>query len=148
MSVVQRVSGYLMDTGVWVEVERGRLSGADLQNLIGEAPVFLSPVTIAELAAGVELADNESLRQRRRAALMRLRSKPVLRIDAVTGEVFGTLSAALQRAGRGSHRHRVQDLWMAAQAIQHGLCVMTYNRKDFDDVPGLDVQVLQHLQRP
>ena len=144
MSVVQSASGYLMDTGVWVEVERGRLSGADLQRLIGEAPVFLSPITIAELTTGVELADNESIRQRRRAALARLRSKPVLRIDAVTGEILGTLSAALHRAGRGSHKHRVQDLWMAAQAIQHGLCIMTYNRKDFNDVPGLDVQVLQH----
>lgn len=148
MSSGQRAAGYLMDTGVWVEVERGRLSGADLQNLIGQAPVFLSPITIAELTAGVELADNEPVRQRRRAALTRLRNKPVLRIDAVTGEIYGTLSAALQRAGRGSHRHRVQDLWMAAQAIQNGLCIVTYNRKDFDDVPGLDVQVLQHLHAP
>lgn len=143
---LNKATGYLMDTGVWVEVERGRLSGADLQTLTGEAPVFLSPITIAELTAGVELADNEPVRQRRRAALTRLRNKPVLRIDGVTGEIYGTLSAALHRAGRGSYRHRVQDLWMAAQAIQNGLCIVTYNRKDFDDVPGLDIYVLRHAQ--
>ena len=50
------------------------------------------------------------------------------------------------RQGRGWPAHRVQDIWIAAQAIQHGLRLMSYNRKDFDDVPGLDVQVLQHAQ--
>ncbi len=69
---------------------------------------FPTQITVAELVAGVALAHNEPVRQRRRAALTRLQSKPVLLIDAVTGEVYGTLSAALQRAGRGSHRHRAQ----------------------------------------
>jgi predicted nucleic acid-binding protein len=148
MNAPVHTTGYLMDTGVWVEVERGRLSGADIQALVGDAPVFLSPITIAELTAGVELADNEPMRQRRRAGLARLRSKPVLRIDAITGEIYGTLVATLQKSGRGSHRHRVQDLWMAAQAIQNSLCVVTYNRKDFQDVPGLDIHVLLHASTP
>jgi len=67
-------------------------------------------------------------------------------IDGETGAVFGKLAASLVRQGGGSPAHRVQDSWIAAQAIQHGLRLMSYNRKDFDDVPGLDVQVLQHAQ--
>lgn len=144
MSSTQTASGYLIDTGVWVEVERGRLGAGDVQAITHEAPVFLSPVTLAELTQGAEMAAEEAVRQRRRAALARLRQKPVLRIDATTGEIYGALAAALHRAGRGSHKHRVQDVWMAAQAIQHGLCLLTYNRKDFDDIPGLDSRVLQH----
>jgi predicted nucleic acid-binding protein len=31
----------------------------------------------------------------------------------------------------------VQDLWLAAQAIQRGFTLLTANAKDFQDVPGL-----------
>jgi predicted nucleic acid-binding protein len=137
-------TGYLLDTGIWVEVERGRLAAADVQAITGDAPVYLSPVTIAELAYGAETAADEAQRQRRRAALRRLKSKPLLRIDADTGEVFGSLAAALRRSGRGAASHRTQDVWLAAQAIQFGLCLLTYNRKDFADIPGLAMRVLSH----
>jgi predicted nucleic acid-binding protein len=137
-------TGYLFDTGIWVEVERGRLAAADVQAITGDAPVYLSPVTVAELAYGAENAADESLRQRRRAALRRLKRKPLLRIDADTGEVFGSVAAALHRSGRGTASHRTQDVWLAAQAIQYGLCLLTFNRKDFEDIPGLTIRVLSH----
>ena len=137
-------TGYLLDTGIWVEVERGRLAAADVQAMTGDAPVYLSPVTVAELAFGAESARDESLRQRRRAALHRLKRKPVLRIDADTGEIFGSIAAALRRSGRGAATHRTQDVWLAAQAIQYGLDLLTYNGTDFEDIPGLNVRVLSH----
>lgn len=136
--------GYLMDTGIWVEVERGRLSSADLANIVGKAVVFASPVSIAELTQTTEMPAEEHIRQRRRTTVQRLREKVILPIDGATGEIFGKLALALKQGGRGSPTHRVQDLWLAAQAIQHKLRLLTYNRKDFDDVPGLDVQVLRH----
>lgn len=136
--------GYLVDTGIWVEVERGRLSAADLSAIMGQAPVYISPVSIAELTQAAELPTEESVRQRRRATVQRLRDKASLPIDSETGGIFGALAAGLVQGGRGSPTHRVQDLWLAAQAIQHKLRLITYNRKDFDDVPGLDVHVLRH----
>ncbi len=138
--------GYLIDTGIWVEVERGRLSSADLASIIGNAAVYASPVSIAELAQAVEMPPEEHVRQRRRATLQRLREKVILPIDGGTGEIFGKLAFALTSKGRGSPTHRVQDIWLAAQAIQHKLRLLTYNRKDFDDVPELDVHVLRHAQ--
>ena len=57
-----------------------------------------------------------------------------------TGEVFGDLAAHLKTAG-SSHRYRVQDIWLASQAIQHGYGLLTRNKKDFDDIPGLDLIV-------
>ncbi|MHB8764369.1 MAG: PIN domain-containing protein [Deferrisomatales bacterium] len=133
--------GFLIDTCIWIEVERGRLAPGDVASFTADEPVFLSPVTIAELRFGAEIAASPELRQKRLAAVERLRQKPVLRIDAATGEVFGALSAQLRASGRG-HAFRVQDVWLASQAIQHGLRLATFNRKDFEDVPGLDLLVL------
>jgi predicted nucleic acid-binding protein len=79
------------------------------------------------------------LRQKRLAALARLKRKPSLPIDEETGEIFGTIAAALRSAGRGSHQHRVNDVWLASQAIQHGFTLITRNVKDFGDVPGLEL---------
>lgn len=144
MAVKKAPSGYLVDTCIWVEVERGRLSAADLAGIIGSAPVYGSPVSIAELAQAAEYPPEEHVRQRRRATVQRMREKVILPINGATGEIFGKLAGALVQAGRGSPAHRVQDIWLAAQAIQHKLRLITYNRKDFDDVPGLDLKVLRH----
>jgi len=107
----------------------------------GEKPVFISPVTIAELKYGAELADTPAVRQKRRVALNRLSRKPLLTIDAQTGEVFGELAAHVRRAGR-HHRYRVQDLWLASQAVQYGFVLLTRNARDFADIPGLDLTVI------
>lgn len=133
--------GYLIDTCIWVDVERGALSPGDVALVTKEEPVFLSPVTIAELEFGVAQAPNEDVRIRRRTALDNLRRKPTLLIDGETGRVFGELAAALVAGGRGAD-FRVQDVWLASQAIQHGHRLLTANEKDFKDIPGLDLVVI------
>jgi predicted nucleic acid-binding protein len=100
--------------------------------------VFLSPVTIAELKFGAEVAKDSSVRQKRLAALRRIRRKPLLPLDGATGDIFGSLAATIKAAGR-QHRYRVQDLWIASQAVQHGFGLLTRNRRDFEDIPGLDL---------
>lgn len=133
--------GFLIDTCIWIDVERGRLSAADIAAIVGNEPVFLSPVTIAELKHGVDVCTDHHLRQRRSAGLRRLMKKPVLRVDGETGETFGSLSAAISSMGRG-HAFRVQDLWLAAQSIQHNLTLLTRNEKDFLDIPGLKLFII------
>lgn len=131
--------GYLIDTGIWVDVERGAVAPADVAAITLREPVFLSTVTIAELKFGAETAPSPPLRQKRLAAIQRLLKKPILRIDADTGVIFGELAAALRRRGRGAAAHRTQDVWLASQAIQHGLRLLTRNEKNFRGVPGLDL---------
>jgi predicted nucleic acid-binding protein len=138
---------FLIDTGIWVDVERGAIAPADVATVTGNEPVYLSPVTIAELKYGAEAAGSAALRQKRLAALARLRRKPSLAIDEETGEIFGAIAAALRSAGRGSHLHRINDLWIASQAIQHGLTLLTHNVKDFRDVPGLEVLAWESTSR-
>jgi hypothetical protein len=88
--------GFLIDTCIWVEVERGRMAPSDVASFTGEEPVYLSPVTIAELRFGAEIAANPDLRQKRLAAVERLRRSigRILRIFPVwTSRCFPLPSA-------------------------------------------------------
>ncbi|OHE61980.1 MAG: hypothetical protein A2Z99_12845 [Treponema sp. GWB1_62_6] len=114
------------------------MSPADVERHTGKEPVCLSPVTIAESAYGVENSSEAGIRTKRSAALNRLRKKPVLHITEETGLVLGPLVYGLAKSGRAT-QHRIQYLWIAAQAIQHGFSLLTRNAKDFSDIPGLDL---------
>ena len=137
--------GVILDTSIWVDVERGRLAPAEVASVAGKEPIYLAPPVIAELQYGVERAPNADSRQRRAAALVRIRTNPCLIIDRETGEVFGRLAAELDSRGRPA-THRVNDLWLASLAIQHGMRLITLNGKDFVDVPGLDLIVLRRMR--
>jgi len=138
--------GFLMDTCVWIDVERGDLAPADVEALTGGEPVFMSPVTLAELRFGAEIASDPGTRQRRLAALRRLERKPLLSIDGTTGVIFGSLAAQIRAAGR-QHRYRVQDIWLASQALQHACRLLTRNHHDFEDIPGLSLVPYQLARR-
>lgn len=128
--------GFLIDTGLWIDVERGRLSAADIHAITRQAPVYLSPVNLAEIRFGIDLMPDTKRKQTAVAMLRRMRRKPLLRIGAETAEVFGALAARLSKSGRG-HEFRIQDLWLAAQAVERKFTLLTGNAKDFEDIPGL-----------
>jgi predicted nucleic acid-binding protein len=130
----------LMDTCVWIDVERGVLAPGDVEVLTRDEPVFISPMTLAELRFGAEITPDPGTRQKRLAALRRLERKPLLSIDGTTGSIFGSLAAQIRAAGR-QHRYRVQDLWLASQALQHACRFLTRNHHDFEDIPGLNLEV-------
>ena len=133
--------GIIIDTCIWIDVEKGTLSPGDVQKYTKKEPVYISPITIAELTFGVEMSISENIRQKRIAALERLKKKPVLYINEETGFVFGRLPAALRKKGCGAD-FRIQDLWIASQAIQYNYPVMTKNLKDFQNIPGITVLAL------
>jgi predicted nucleic acid-binding protein len=137
--------GFLIDTRIWIDVEQGRLGPADVAAFTGDAAVYLSPVTLAELRLGIELAPDPGIRQKRLATYRRMMRKPLLPIDAETADVFGELAGLLAKDGARAHRARVQDLWLASQAIQHGLGLVTRNPGDFAEFPGLE---LLDIRRP
>ena len=138
--------GFLIDTSLWIAIERGTLSAADVHAITKQAPVFLSPVNLAEIRFGIELMADGRQKQRATATFRRMRRKPLLRITAETAEVFGVLAGKLTQSGRGSD-FRIQDLWLAAQAVQRKFTLLTANAKDFQDVPNLKFLVV-HLSDP
>jgi hypothetical protein len=78
----------MIDTCAWIDVEQGALAPADVAALTRDEPVFLSPVTIAELRFGAEVAKDPGMRQKRLAALRRLQRKPLLPLDGATGDIW------------------------------------------------------------
>lgn len=133
--------GFLIDTNLWIAVERGRLQPAVFHAITQQSPVYLSPVNLAEIQFGIDLMSDNKHKQRALRMLRRMRRKPLLRITGDTGEVFGSLAAQLQKSGRGAD-FRIQDLWLAAQAVQRDFVLLTANARDFEDVPGLKFQVV------
>ena len=134
--------GWLIDTSLWIAVERGALAAADIHAITRQEPVYLSPVNVAELRFGLELLRPGPQKQRATAMFRRLRRKPQLRITVETGATFGSLAAQLKKSGKDP-RVRINDLWLAAQAMQRGFRLLTCNAKDFADIPGLQVVVLR-----
>ncbi len=131
--------GFLIDTCIWIDVEQGRLGPADVALYTGKEPVYLSPVTLAELRLGIEMASDPGTRQKRMATYRRMRRKPTLLIDDDTADVFGELAGLLVKGGSKAYRTRVQDLWIASQAIQHAMPLVTRKAADFRGIPGLDL---------
>jgi predicted nucleic acid-binding protein len=134
--------GWLIDTNIWIAVERGALAAADIHAITQQEPVFLSPVNIAEIRFGLELLHSGRQKQKAAAMLRRLRRKPQLRITIQTAEIFGALAAKLRKSGRNPYV-RINDLWLAAQAIERDLNLLTANAKDFADIPGLKLVALK-----
>lgn len=134
--------GWLIDTSLWIAVERGALAAADIHALTRQDPVYLSPVNVAEIRFGLELLRPGPQKQRATAMFRRLRRKSQLRITIETAETFGILAAKLRKAGRDPHV-RVNDLWLAAQAIQRDFRLLTSNARDFADIPGLQMVILK-----
>ena len=134
--------GFLIDTNLWIAIERGRIGAADIHGITRQEPIYVSPVNIAEMRFGIELMAEVKPKQRAMAMLRRMRRKPILRITGETAEVFGTLAAHLTKSGRGAD-FRVQELWLAAQTIQRGFTLLTANAKNFEDIPDL-----KHVEVP
>ena len=130
--------GFLIDTCIWVDLERGRIAPADVEHYTGNEPVYISPVTIAELTYGVEMARSADIQNKRRSALERLKKKPLLIIDEVTGAIFGRIAVELHKMKKEPN-FRIQDLWLASQAMQYNFKFLTTNIRDFKDIPGLQL---------
>ena len=91
--------GYLIDTSIWIDVEQGRIGPADVAAITEDAPVFLSPITLAELKLGVEVCTEPAVKQQRQVTLRRMLRKPIVQIDGDTSQVFGEIAAAVLQQG-------------------------------------------------
>ncbi|WP_419996790.1 PIN domain-containing protein [Streptomyces boninensis] len=128
----------ILDTGVLVAVDRGRVK---LSDIITEADdVVISAVTVAELDEGLQLAD-DSNRARRQAFMDGvLEDYPVEPYDVPVARAHAKLMAHCRMAGqpRGAH-----DLMIAATAAETGRTLITMDaRAGFGDLPGITAKVL------
>lgn len=130
--------GVIFDSGIWVGLAAGQMAHEAVIAAAGEDPVFTSVITLSELGFGVEACADPAERALRATFLRQVESRPTLAVTRDTAAAFGVLAAAVKLAGR-SPRPRYNDLWIAAQAIEHGYALLTVNAGDFDGLPGLRV---------
>jgi predicted nucleic acid-binding protein len=128
----------IFDSCVWVGLLAGQIDRQSVIAAAGDSPVYVSVVSLGELAFGVQSCVDPAERVARAAALRQVESRPTLDVTRDTAAAFGVLAAAVRQAGR-SPRPRYNDLWIAAQAIEHGYALLTLNTGDFSGLPGLRV---------
>lgn len=130
--------GILIDSSVFIGVER---SGADVSTYIRgreEDDAFLSVISASELLHGVHRAADAKTRAKRLAFVEGvLAAIPVLVVDLATARSHAQLWADLARQGTMIGVH---DSWLAATCLAHGLRLATVNFREFARVPGLDVE--------
>lgn len=133
--------GMILDSCIWVGLAANQVDRQALIDAAGEAAVFTSTISLGELNFGVQSCTDPTERALRAAYLRQVESRPAIGVSKHTAAAFGVLAAAVKQAGR-SPRPRYNDLWIAAQAIEHGYVLLTLNSNDFVDLPGLRLATL------
>lgn len=119
----------LLDTSVFIASEIGRPLDVDALPL----ELAISPVTVAELQAGVLAAEDLDIRAQRLATLESIADIEQIPIDDAVARSWALLRVHLAKNKR---RLNVNDLWIAATALAHELPVVTQD-EDFRPVEGV-----------
>lgn len=133
--------GVILDSSEIILLERNR---GVVENLVAgrEGEAFgISVVTVAELLHGVERADTEIRKIRRQAFVEKvIEMIPVFPFDMGVARIYARIWASLVQRGFtvGSH-----DLIIAATAISLDYTVITANRRDFEKIEGLRLELRQ-----
>ena len=121
----------LADTSFFVAREAER--PLDLPTIPDELAV--SAITIGELRAGVLAAADVGVRDQRLSTLIEVLRLAPLPVDEAVADAWARLRVALRDAGR---RMDVNDSWIAATAIAHGIPVVTQD-DGFVEIAGLSL---------
>ena len=128
----------LIDSSVFVALERRGLRLSALTRLVPDAPLALASITASELLVGVHRAIPPARRTGREVFVAAiLEAVPVLAFDLHVARVHARLLDQLRSLGQPVGAH---DLLIAATAIAQASEVLTDNLRDFTRVPGLTVR--------
>ncbi len=131
--------GIIYDTAVLIKVERNDIDLGRLLSGRREGPFGISVVSVAELLHGAYRADTEERRAKRVAFVEKLCERlTVFDYDMAAAKVFAEISSSTAQKGVSVGTN---DLIIAATAISHGHSVMTINKKDFENIEGLQLEV-------
>lgn len=127
---------YLIDSDVMSSFLDGELDSLMLVNGLLPAGVAMSAVTYMEIMQGVlrrhgPHADLESFRHG-------IEPLSIVPFDETIADRCAHMRYELSQQGKRV-RQRALDLMIAATAIEHGLVLVTRNRADYADIPGLSI---------
>lgn len=122
----------MLDTNVAIRLRDRDLDTIDKVAALDGA-VVLSVITRVELEGGV-WRDPSKATVRGPLLEAILAAIPAVAFDEAAADAY---RAILQSTGFS--RRKILDRMIAAQAIVHRATLVTFNRDDFSDVPGLDI---------
>ena len=134
--------GIVLDSSVLITAERRNRTAAQavesVLQTIGEVPIVLSAISVAEIGHGIYRANTPEVRGRRRAFLDELKATiPIHPITEATAEIAARVGG--EQAAKGINLP-LADLLIGACALELGYAVGTSNVRDFDRIPGLTVK--------
>jgi hypothetical protein len=119
------------DTSVFIGLEAARFDA----DRFADFEWAVSAVTLGELRLGVIQAQNPEAASRRLSTYQLAQRFEPLSIDEAVSEAWALLVTRLRAAGR---KAPINDSWIAATAIAHGVPVVTQDL-DYDTMPGVEV---------
>jgi tRNA(fMet)-specific endonuclease VapC len=128
----------ILDTGVLVAIERGRL---DVDTVLGVDDAAIAAITAMELLVGVERAD-ETRRQGRAIRVEAiLSSLPIEPYNVGVARVHARLAVEAMTQGRPRSAH---DMMIAATAVSTSRILLTTDASAaFDQLTGIRAEVLK-----
>ena len=133
---------YLLDTNVIILFLKGDLPTVRLLGALAvrtTEPLCVSTVTEMEVWDGTYAAPDPVAASARLQAF--LDEATILPFDSKVARRGARLRSDLRKQGIRT-RERGLDLQIAATALYHGLELVTYNTKDYDDIQGLGIYKL------
>ena len=133
------ILGLVLDSSVLVAAERVKRTMRDtiedVRAVVGDVPVIICALTVAELAHGIHRANSPERRQQRRQFLDELKAAiPIHPVTEATAEIIARIGA--EQSAKGINLP-LADLIIGACALELGYAVGTSNIRDFVRVPGL-----------
>lgn len=126
---------YLLDTNIVLHAALGSPVILERLSALAISDVAMSAITLAELRAAAAEPSDKSDRLLERLALIS-ENVDVLPFDAAAAAAYGGLMRRLK-----PKRSRALDRMIAAHALSVGMKLVTTHVSDFDDVPGLNLEV-------
>ena len=121
----------LADTSVLIGLEETRFDASRFHDF----EWGVSAITLGELRLGVLQAENPEAASRRLSTYQLAQRFEALTVDESVSEAWALLISRLRAAGR---RAPINDSWIAATAIAHGVPIVTQD-SDYDGMPGVEV---------
>ena len=132
----------MVDSSVLVTAERGSVTTPEvirnLRQAVGDVPIVICALTVAELGHGIYHAGTEEKARHRRRFLDELKQHvPIHPITGATAEIIARIGGS--QAVKGI-TVPFADLIIGACALELGYAVATHNVRHFQLIPGLDVR--------
>ena len=120
----------LADTSVFIGLEAERLKTGRFESF----EWGISAITLGELRLGVLQAANPDAASRRLSTYQLAQRFEAMPVDEPVSDAWALLVSRLRAVGR---KVPINDSWIAATAIAHGIPVVTQDT-DYDAMPGVE----------